>query len=93
MTPFFVFRIGTCHFATPVGFSGVFVPLKLISVSEIIVTAERITSAVNRLAQGMLQIVLLDERNVVIAQPYFVFKLSQLDAVCNLCDTVLALLA
>ena len=93
MTPFSVFRIGTCHFATPVGFSGVFVPLKLISVSEIIVTAEGITSAVHRLAQGMLQIVLLDERNVVIAQPYFVFKLSQLDAVCNLCDTVLALLA
>ena len=93
MTPFSVFRLGTCHFATPVGFSGVFVPLKLISVSEVIVTAKRITSAVNRLAQGMLQIVLLDERNVVIAQPYFVFKLSQLDAVCNLCDTVLALLA
>ena len=93
MTPFSVFRLGTCHFATPVGFSGVFVPLKLISVSEIIVTAEGITSAVHRLAQGMLQIVLLDERNVVIAQPYFVFKLSQLDAVCNLCDTVLALLA
>ena len=93
MTPFSVFRFGTCHLATPVGFSGVFVPLKLISVSEVIVTAKRITSAVNRLAQGMLQIVLLDERNVVIAQPYFVFKLSQLDAVCNLCDTVLALLA
>lgn len=93
MTPFSVFRLGTCHFATPVGFSGVFVPLKLISVSEIIVTAERITSAVNRLAQGMLQIVLLDERNIVIAQPYFVFKLSQLDAVCDLRDTVLALLA
>ena len=93
MTPFSVFRLGTCHFATPVGFSGVFVPLKLISVSEIIVTAEGVTSAVNRLAQGMLQIVLLDERYVVIAKPYLVFKLSQLDAVCNLCDTVLALLA
>ena len=93
MTPFSVFRLGTCHFATPVGFKGVFVPLKLISVSEVIVTAERVTSAVNRLAQGMLQIVLLDERYVVIAKPYLVFKLSQLDAVCNLCDTVLALLA
>ena len=93
MTPFSVFRFGTCHFATPVGFKGVFVPLKLISVSEIIVTAERVTSAVNRLAQGMFQIVLLDERNVVVTQPNFVFKLSQLNAVCNLCDTVLALLA
>ena len=93
MTPFSVFRIGTCHFATPVGFSGVFVPLKLISVSEVIVTAERVTSAVNRLAQGMFQIVLLYERNVVIAEPYFVFKLAQLDAVCDLCDTVLALLS
>ena len=75
MTPFSVFRLGTCHFATPVGFSGVFVPLKLISVSEIIVTAEGVTSAVNRLAQGMLEVVLLYERYVVIAQPYFVFKL------------------
>ena len=93
MTPFSVFRIGTCHFATPVGFKGVFVPLKLISVSEIIVTAEGITSAVNRLAQGMFQIVLLDERYVVVAQPYFVLKLAQLNAVFDLCDTVLALLA
>ena len=93
MIPFSVFRLGTCHFATPVGFKGVFVPLKLISVSEIIVTAERVTSAVNRLAQGMLQIVLLDERYVVVAQPYLVFKLSQLNAVCNLCDTILTLLA
>ena len=67
--------------------------MKLISVSEVIVTAERVTSAVNRLAQGMLQIVLLDERYVVVAQPYLVFKLSLLDAVCNLCDTVLALLS
>ena len=93
MTPFSVFRFGTCHLATPVGFKGVFVPLKLISVSEIIVTAERVTSAVNRLAQGMLQIVLLYERYVVIAKPYLVFKLSQLDAVCYLRDTVLALLS
>ena len=93
MTPFSVFLLGTCHFATPVGFKGVFVPLKLISVSEVIVTAEGVTSAVNRLAQGMLQIVLLDERYVVIAKPYLVFKLSQLDAVCYLRDTVLALLS
>ena len=93
MIPFSVFRLGTCHFATPVGLVGVFVPGKLISVSEIIVTAERITSAVNRLAQGMFQIVLLDKRYVVVTQPYFVFKLSQLDAVCDLCDTVLALLS
>ena len=93
MTPFSVFRLGTCHFATPVGFKGVFVPLKLISVSEVIVTAKRITSAVNRLAQGMLEVVLLDERYVVVAQPYLVFKLSQLDAVCYLRDTVLALLS
>lgn len=93
MTPFSVFLLGTCHFATPVGFKGVFVPLKLISVSEIIVTAERVTSAVNRLAQGMFQVILLDERYVVVAQPYLVFKLTQLDAVCDLCDTVLALLA
>ena len=93
MTPFFVFLLGTCHFATPVGFKGVFVPGKLISVSEIIVTAERVTSAVNRLAQGMFQVILLDERYVVVAQPYLVFKLTQLDAVCDLCDTVLALLA
>lgn len=77
----------------PVGLVGVFVPGKLISVREIIVTAERVTSAVNRLAQGMLQIVLLDERYVVVAKPYFVFKLSQLYAVCDLCDTVLALLS
>ena len=93
MMPFSVFRLGTCHLATPVGFKGVFVPGKLISVSEIIVTAERVTSAVNRLAQGMLQVILLDERYVVIAQPYLIFKLTQLDAVCDLCDTVLALLA
>ena len=93
MTPFFVFRLGICHLATPVGFKGVFVPGKLISVSEIIVTAERVTSAVNRLAQGMFQVILLDERYVVVAQPYLVFKLTQLDAVCDLCDTVLALLA
>lgn len=93
MTPFSVFLLGTCHFATPVGFVGVFVPGKLISVSEIIVTAERVTSAVNRLAQGMLQVVLLDERNVVVAQPNFVFKLPQLNAVRDLCDTVLTLLA
>lgn len=91
--PFSVFRLGTCHLATPVGFKGVFVPGKLISVSEIIVTAERVTSAVNRLAQGMFQVILLDERYVVVAQPYFVFKLTQLDAVRDLCDTVLALLA
>lgn len=91
--PFSVFRLGTCHLATPVGFKGVFVPGKLISVSEIIVTAERVTSAVNRLAQGMFQVILLDERYVVVAQPYLVFKLTQLDAVCDLCDTVLALLA
>ena len=93
MTPFSVFRLGICHFATPVGFNGVFVPLKLISVSEIIITAESITCPINRLAQGMLQIVLLDERNVVVAQPYFVFKLTQLDAVFDLRDTVLALLS
>ena len=93
MMPFSVFRLGTCHLATPVGFKGVFVPGKLISVSEIIVTAERVTSAVNRLAQGMFQVILLDERYVVVAQPYLVFKLTQLDAVCDLCDTVLALLA
>ena len=67
--------------------------MKLISVSEAIVTAEGITSAVNRLAQGMLQIVLLYKRDVVVAQPNFVFKLSQLDAVFYLRDTVLALLA
>lgn len=93
MTPFSVFRFGICHLAAPVGFKGVFVPLKLISVSEVIVTAERVTSAVNRLAQGMFQIVLLYERYVVVTQPYLVFKLTQLDAVCDLCDTVLALLA
>ena len=93
MTPFSVFLLGTCNFATPVGFKGVFVPLKLISVSEIIVTAERVTSAVNRLAQGMLQVVLLYERNIVVTQPNLVFKLSQLDAVCYLRDTVLALLS
>lgn len=93
MTPFFVFLLGTCHLATPVGFKGVFVPLKLISVSEIIVTAEGVTCAVHCLTQGMLQVVLLDERYVVVAQPYLVFKLTQLDAVCDLCDTVLALLA
>ena len=93
MTPFSVFLLGTCHFATPVGFKGVFVPLKLISVSEIIVTAEGVTCAVHCLTQGMLQVVLLYKRYVVVAQPYLVFKLTQLDAVCDLCDTVLALLA
>ena len=67
--------------------------MKLISVSEIIVTAERVTSAVNRLAQGMLEVVLLYERNIVVTQPNLVFKLSQLDAVCYLRDTVLALLS